>query len=61
MHTSDKNNQAQPDLLVVKNLKKYFPVRSGVLQRVSAWVQAVDDVSFVVKRGETLGKWVKEN
>ncbi len=43
------------DLMVVKNLKKYFPVRSGVIQRITAYVQAVDDVSFTVKEGETLG------
>jgi len=39
----------------VKNLVKYFPVRGGLLQRVVAWVQAVEDVSFTIKRGETLG------
>ena len=44
-----------PDLMEVRNLKKYFPVKTGVLQRVSAWVQAVDDVSFSVHEGETLG------
>lgn len=43
------------DLLVVKNLKKYYPVFSGVLHRVSGYVQAVDDVSFTVKKGETFG------
>jgi oligopeptide/dipeptide ABC transporter ATP-binding protein len=43
------------DLLVVNDLVKYFPVRGGVLQRVAAWVQAVDGVSFTVKQGETLG------
>lgn len=43
------------DLLVVKNLKKYFPVRAGVFQRVVAQVLAVDDVSFTIKEGETLG------
>jgi peptide/nickel transport system ATP-binding protein/oligopeptide transport system ATP-binding protein len=42
-------------LIRVKNLKKYFPVRSGVMQRVKAWVQAVDDVSFTIMQGETLG------
>ena len=43
------------DLIVVKNLKKFFPVRAGLLQRVVAWVQAVDDVSFTVRDGEALG------
>jgi peptide/nickel transport system ATP-binding protein/oligopeptide transport system ATP-binding protein len=50
MKTQDKY-----DLLVVKDLVKYFPVRSGVFQRTTAWVQAVDKVSFTVKNGETLG------
>ncbi len=49
------NKQEKPDLLVVDKLVKYFPVRSGLLQRVTAWVQAVDKVSFAVKKGETLG------
>jgi oligopeptide/dipeptide ABC transporter ATP-binding protein len=43
------------DLVQVKNLVKYYPLRSGLLQRVAAWVQAVDDVSFAIKEGETLG------
>jgi peptide/nickel transport system ATP-binding protein/oligopeptide transport system ATP-binding protein len=42
-------------LLEVHNLVKYFPVHSGLMRRVSAWVRAVDDVSFFVRRGETLG------
>lgn len=45
----------QKILLEVKNLKKYFPVRSGLLQRVSAWVKAVDDVSFHIFEGESFG------
>lgn len=49
------NKQEQPELLVVDNLVKYFPVRTGLFQRVTAWVQAVDKVSFAVKKGETLG------
>lgn len=55
MNTTTSSTQGRPDLLVVNNLTKHFPVRSGILQRISAWVQAVDKVSFSVKRGETLG------
>ena len=50
-----KNTNKPTELMVVKNLKKYFPVRRGVLQRVAAYVQAVDDVSFTVRNGETFG------
>ena len=47
---------ANPQPLVqVRNLKKYFPVRRGVLSRVVAQVQAVDDISFEIGKGETLG------
>ena len=42
-------------LLEARNLKKYFPVRGGVLRRVVAQVRAVDDVSFSIGRGRTLG------
>jgi peptide/nickel transport system ATP-binding protein/oligopeptide transport system ATP-binding protein len=43
------------DIVEIKNLVKYFPVRGGLLQRIVAWVQAVDNVSFSIKEGETLG------
>ncbi|MGE0822444.1 MAG: ABC transporter ATP-binding protein [Candidatus Binatia bacterium] len=49
------NSQLPTPLLDVRHLKKYFPVRSGVFSRISAWVKAVDDVSFAVYPGETLG------
>ncbi len=42
-------------LLNVVNLRKYFPIRKGLLSRVVAHVQAVDDVSFEIRQGETLG------
>ncbi len=42
-------------LLDVKNLKVYFPIRSGLFRRVQNYVRAVDDVSFTIKKGETLG------
>lgn len=43
------------NLVQVQDLVKYFPVRAGLLQRVVAYVQAVDKVSFTVRQGETLG------
>lgn len=42
-------------LLSVRNLRKYFPVRSGLFSRISAWVKAVDDVTFDIRQGETFG------
>lgn len=42
-------------ILSVENLKKYFPVRAGVFKRTVAKVLAVDDISFDIKEGETLG------
>lgn len=42
-------------LLDVRQLKKYFPVRSGLFSKVSAWVKAVDDVSFAIRHRETFG------
>ena len=41
-------------ILEVKNLRKYFPIRRGLLRRVVGYVRAVDDISFVIGRGETL-------
>ena len=42
-------------LLKVRSLKKYFPVRGGILSRTLNWVRAVDGVDFDINRGETLG------
>jgi oligopeptide/dipeptide ABC transporter ATP-binding protein len=50
-----QNMISNEDLVQVGHLKKYFPVRAGVMQRVVAQVLAVDDVSFTIKKGETLG------
>ncbi len=43
------------EIIQVKNLVKYYPVRGGVFRRVVAWVKAVDNISFSIKKGETLG------
>src|SRR3989442_6965639 len=43
------------DLLRVVSLKKYYPIRSGVLGRTLGHVKAVDGVSFEIRRGESLG------
>ncbi len=48
-------NSANPSLLQVKNLKKYFPIKSGVLSKVTGYVQAVDGITFELKAGETIG------
>src|SRR5437762_4682766 len=56
-----KNRRAvvSPDtngaLLKVDHLVKYFPIKGGLLQTTVANVKAVDDVSFDIKQGETLG------
>src|SRR5512142_2768456 len=50
-----ENTNSNGNLIRVEHLKKYFPVRAGVMQRVVANVLAVDDVSFTIKKGETLG------
>ena len=51
-----KQQDKEAKILVdVQNLKKYFPVRAGLLQRVAGWVKAVDDVSFHIYEGESFG------
>ena len=55
---SDTQNPAekQPrDMIIVKNLVKYYPVFGGLFRQVVNQVKAVDDVSFSIKEGETLG------
>jgi len=46
---------AETPLLEVRHVKKYFPIRQGIFSREVARVHAVDDVSFAVREGETLG------
>ena len=42
-------------LLVVKNLKKYFPIKSSFFKKTVGHVKAVDGISFKIKRGTTMG------
>ena len=44
-----------PPLVEVRDLVKHFPIHGGILQRTVGLVQAVDGVSFEIRRGETLG------
>jgi ABC-type microcin C transport system duplicated ATPase subunit YejF len=46
---------ASRPLVEIENLAEYFPIHGGVLHRKVADVKAVDDVSFTIRRGETLG------
>jgi oligopeptide/dipeptide ABC transporter ATP-binding protein len=55
MNLSPNSTFERKELVRVNNLVTYFPLRSGILQRTVAWVQAVDDVSFTIHQGETLG------
>lgn len=43
------------NLLVVENLKKYYPINASVLGKAKSFMKAVDDVSFTIKRGTTMG------
>ena len=50
-----KNLSSKELLLEVRNLKKYFPLKKTLFGKPQSWVKAVDDVSFTVRKGETLG------
>src|SRR5918911_1278147 len=56
MATTEATNGQGEKLLDVKNLKMYFPITQGIiLQRKVGDVRAVDDISFFIRKGETLG------
>jgi len=54
MDTNQKEAEADP-LLSVRDLKVYFPIKSGILQSTRGYVKAVDGVSFDVPKGRTIG------
>ncbi len=49
------SNQAKEIILKAKNIKKYFPIKRGLLLKTVGHVKAVDDISLEVRKGETLG------
>jgi len=53
--TGDESGVPVPPLLEVRNLRKFFPIQKGFARRVVGHVRAVDDVSFAIQEGETLG------
>lgn len=53
MQTQTSNNSE--NILVATNIRKYFPIKKGLLLREVGQVKAVDNVSFTVRKGETLG------
>ncbi|GGP07831.1 ABC transporter ATP-binding protein [Oceanobacillus neutriphilus] len=53
----EKESAGEPkqEILRVTDLKKYFPIKSGVLQKTVGHIKAVDGISFSINKGETLG------
>ena len=47
--------EKQTNFIEINNLTKFFPVKKGIFSRKKSFVKAVDDVSFTIKKGETLG------
>ena len=52
---SSDSSQDSETILKIKNLKTYFPVKKGLFSRTKGYTKAVDDISFVVREGETFG------
>jgi oligopeptide/dipeptide ABC transporter ATP-binding protein len=55
MLEAEKAGASRPPLLEIEQLRKHFPIRRGILSRISGHVLAVDGVSFAISHGETLG------
>ena len=53
--TAENKNKQSDNILEVSHLKKYFPIKGGMLGKQVGAVKAVDDVSFTLKRGTTMG------
>ncbi len=55
LKTPETSEQLAETVLEVIDLKQYFPIKAGLMQRVVGHVKAVDGISFVIKRGKTMG------
>ena len=56
VESSSQQQRVKQEILVdVQRVKKYFPIKGGVLRRTVGHLKAVDDISFSIKKGETLG------
>ena len=53
--TPETSEQLAETVLEVIDLKQYFPIKAGLMQRVVGHVKAVDGISFTIKRGKTMG------
>ena len=52
---SKEELENKDNLLIVKDLKKYFPIKKSIVSGKTSYVKAVDGVSFTIKRGTTMG------
>jgi peptide/nickel transport system ATP-binding protein len=55
LKTPETSEQLAETVLEVIDLKQYFPIKAGLMQRVVGHVKAVDGISFIIKRGRTMG------
>ncbi len=55
LNTQRTNTTMTDTMLEVRNLKQYFPIKAGLMQRVVGYVKAVDGISFSIQRGKTMG------
>ena len=51
----EQTSQNSEYLVEARSLTKHFPIKGGIFQRTQALVKAVENVSFNIRRGETLG------